>query len=71
MFYQDDRPRRQVNIRLEHPIYNFLVGEAKHNNMTPTQLLRHYFIKGFNVGYDKNRYNLVIDKARRRQHGQD
>ena len=61
MQFYDDSPRRQVLIRLEYPIYDFLKKEAAYNNLTVTQLVRHYFAEGFG----RKRADIILEKARK------
>lgn len=60
MKYSDNSPQKQVLIRLEYPIFYYIKEEAKHNNMTVTELCRHYLIKGFG----KNRFDIILNQAR-------
>jgi hypothetical protein len=61
MKFSDESPRRQVNIRLEYPFYNFLKGEAEFNHITITELIKYYAIKGF--GFEK--FKKIIERQRR------
>jgi hypothetical protein len=60
MKFYDNSPQRQVNIRIEYPVYYFLKEEAAHNNMTITELVRHYFAEGFG----RKRAETILEQAR-------
>jgi hypothetical protein len=72
MQFSEQSPRRQVNVRIEYPIFNFLRDEAAHNGISITQLVKYYFIHGFNHGHikidpnKKYKSQLLIERARRK-----
>ena len=64
MKYSDNSPRRQILLRVPWPLYRYLEGEAKHNNITITELARYYFYHGFNRD-NPNRSKIILDRARK------